>query len=66
MVVGAKLTVMVPVSRERRALGVPVMALLAENDATADVHFVRAGEGLASRRVTPEADVRDVLAGEQN
>ena len=36
------------------SLGVPVMALLAENDATADVHFVRAGEGLASRRVTPD------------
>ena len=25
-----------------------------ESDATADVHFVRAGEGLASRRVTPD------------
>ena len=45
------------------ALGVPVMALLAENDANADVHFVKAGEGLASRRVTPEHIHAYVLLG---
>ena len=42
---------LVTLSALAAALGVPVMALLAENDATADVHFVKAGHGLASRRV---------------
>ncbi|MEM7317505.1 MAG: XRE family transcriptional regulator [Pseudomonadota bacterium] len=35
------------------ALQVPVMALLAHSDDTGDVHHVRAGQGLPSRRVAP-------------
>ncbi|MEX0317444.1 MAG: helix-turn-helix domain-containing protein [Ruegeria sp.] len=35
------------------AMSVPAMALLAQNDHTADVHHVRAGQGLPSRRVAP-------------
>lgn len=35
------------------ALSVPEMALLAQNDPVCDIHHVRAGEGLPSRRVTP-------------
>ena len=35
------------------ALSVPEMALLAQTDLVADIHHVRAGEGLPSRRVTP-------------
>ncbi len=36
------------------ALSVPVMALLAASDATADVHHVKAGGGLPSRRGRPD------------
>lgn len=36
------------------ALAVPVMALLAEHDPAADIHHVKAGQGLASRRVTQD------------
>ena len=36
------------------ALDVPVMALLAESGDTGDVHHVKAGEGLPSRRVAPD------------
>ena len=36
------------------ALDVPVMALLAETGDTGDVHHVRAGEGLPSRRVATD------------
>ncbi len=35
-----------------QAMLVPVMALLAQEDEIADVHHVRAGQGLASRRMT--------------
>lgn len=35
------------------ALSVPVMALLAQHEQAADIHHVKAGQGLPSRRVTP-------------
>ena len=35
------------------ALEVPIMALVAQAGDTADVHHVRAGEGLSSRRIAP-------------
>ncbi len=35
------------------ALQVPEMALLAQHDAVADIHHVRAGAGLPARRLTP-------------
>jgi transcriptional regulator with XRE-family HTH domain len=35
------------------ALSVPVMALLAQHDQAADIHHVKAGQGLPTRRVTP-------------
>ncbi len=34
------------------AMGVPLMALFAHTEGSADVHHVRAGEGLVSRRIT--------------
>ncbi len=36
------------------ALSVSIMALFSHSENTADVHHVRAGEGLPSRRVTPD------------
>lgn len=45
------------------ALSVPVMALLAQDDKTADVHFTRAGDGLASRRITPNHQHAYLLLG---
>lgn len=45
------------------AMAVPVMALLAHEADTADVHHVRAGEGLASLRVTPNHAHRYALLG---
>ncbi|MEP2029682.1 MAG: XRE family transcriptional regulator [Paracoccaceae bacterium] len=45
------------------ALSVPVMALLAQNDHAADVHFVKAGRGLPSQRITPSHSHAYLLLG---
>ena len=45
------------------ALSVPVMALLAQADRAADVHFTRAGTGLSSRRITPDHGHAYLLLG---
>ena len=45
------------------ALSVPVMALLAQHEQAADIHHVRAGEGLPSRRVTPDHSHDYLLLG---
>ena len=45
------------------AMSVPVMALLTQIDHTADVHHVRAGQGLPSRRMAPNHAHEYLLLG---
>jgi len=45
------------------ALSVPVMALVAQHDQVSDVHHVTAGQGLPSRRVTPDHSHEYLLLG---
>ncbi len=47
------------------AMEVPEMALLAQQDPVADIHHVRAGAGLPSRRVTPGHSHDYLLLGRQ-
>ncbi len=45
------------------AMSVPVMAFFDRSDQTADIHHVRAGQGLPSRRVTPDHAHEYLLLG---
>ncbi|PUB12049.1 helix-turn-helix domain-containing protein [Yoonia sediminilitoris] len=45
------------------ALSVPVMALLAEHEQAADIYYVKEGQGLPSRRVTPDHSHDYLLLG---
>ncbi|WP_371169325.1 helix-turn-helix domain-containing protein [Aliiroseovarius sp. 2305UL8-7] len=48
------------------AMSVPVMALLADNDHTADIHHVKAGQGLPSRRVAQNHAHEYLLLGKHS